>query len=222
MKVAENYKKITEHINEIAVKCGRNPNEIQLLAVSKGYSWGQISPAYDLGCRHFGESRVQEALVKMGEAPNDVQWHLIGPLQKNKVRKCIGKFQIIHSVDSVELAKKISECSREEKTNILLEANTSGEASKHGLTPNEWKNVINDVIKLPGITILGLMTIAPLVEDEGIIRNCFAGLRILRDDLVKIMGLPLPHLSMGMSHDYPLAIMEGATILRVGTAIFKG
>lgn len=225
MSVFEKYLFVKERINECAIKCGRNPSDIALVAVSKNFHWEHVFPAYKAGCRNFGENRVQEALLKIPQAPDDVHWHMIGNLQENKVKKAIGKFVLIHSVDSLELAKKISRHSQEADivTSILLQANTSGEETKQGLDAEGWKKVFEDLIILPALNIKGLMTMAPFTEDEKKIRNCFAGLRTLRDSLSTMGGnhVNLDHLSMGMSHDYPLAIAEGATILRIGSAIFS-
>lgn len=220
MDSAERYKKVCDDIVQTALAAGRDPAEITLIAVSKGHSWGHIQPVYDLGCRQLGESRTQEALPKMEEAPSDIQWHLIGSLQKNKVRKAVGHFILIHSVDSLELAEKISSCSLEKgiKTSILLEVNTSGETSKHGMTVACCRELFDTVCALPGIKVEGLMTLAPLTEDVGLVRSCFATLRHLREELTT--RYPLKHLSMGMSHDYRLAIAEGATLLRIGRLIF--
>jgi PLP dependent protein len=224
MNVGSNYRKVLTNISEIANHCGRNPREINLVTVSKTHSLESILPIYESGCRDFGENKLQDVLPKKEEGPSDIKWHFIGTLQKNKVRKAIGKFALIHSVDSVELARKISDISVEKgfNTRVLLQANTSGEESKHGLTAKQWKDAWEELLFLPGLTIQGLMTMAPLVDDEIIIRTCFSKLRILRDDLVKLTGnkIMLPHLSMGMSHDYPIAIEEGATLLRIGSAIF--
>lgn len=212
-----NYSHILDEISETAMACGRAPKEITLIAVSKGYPWDVVEPAYASGCRDFGESRLQEALPKIDLAPADIRWHLIGTLQKNKVAKAIGIFSLIHSVDTPELATKISQCSEERGviTPILLQVNTSGETTKHGLSQEQWQPHLEALFQLPSIRIEGLMTMAPFVEDEKAIRNCFALLRKMRDKL------NLQHLSMGMSHDYRIAIEEGATLLRIGTAIFK-
>lgn len=212
-----NYLSIQQEIEKIAQKCGRDPATIRLIAVSKGHPWEEVQPVYAAGCRHFGESRWQEAEEKMGNAPSDIHWHFIGTLQKNKVRKVIGKFVLIHSVDSFELAKKISECSLEKgiQSSILLEINVSKEITKHGLTPEQLLLQFDQFQNLPSINIEGLMTMAPLTEDAQIIRRCFSDLRNLRDQL------GLLHLSMGMSHDYPIAIEEGSTLLRIGTAIWE-
>jgi PLP dependent protein len=193
---------------------------VTLIAVSKNRSVEQMMELYRQGCRDFGESRIQEALDKMEKMPTDIRWHLIGTLQKNKVRKAIGKFALVHSVDTPELARKISECSSEAglTTQILLQANTSGEPSKHGLSPYQWNEAYPKLLKLPNLKIEGLMTMAPLVDDQQLIRRCFSNLRLLRDQLGGSPALPI--LSMGMSHDYRIALEEGATHLRVGTAIF--
>ncbi len=222
---ADNYQRIQEEIAAAVQRCGRAPSEINLIAVSKGYSWDHIFPVYGSGCRHFGENRIQEALLKISEAPSDINWHMIGPLQKNKVNKAIGKFTLIHSVDSIELAQKISMCSvgAGKTTSILLQVNTSGEKTKHGLNEEGWRDQFESLLHLPGISLEGLMTMASLIENEAIIRNCFARLRLFKDELISKFGLKTSfrHLSMGMSHDYRYAIAEGATLLRIGTAIFK-
>ncbi|MBA3958663.1 MAG: YggS family pyridoxal phosphate-dependent enzyme [Parachlamydiaceae bacterium] len=199
------------------------PSHIQLVAVSKGHPIESILSVYQTGCRDFGENRIQEALEKQTKMPSDIRWHMIGTLQLNKVRKAIGKFTLIHSVDTPELAQKISSCSLEQnlKTAILLQVNTSGELSKHGLSVEQWRKAFASVLALPGVHIEGLMTIAPLVEDKETIRRCFASLREFRDELEKQYKISLPKLSMGMSHDYQIAIQEGATLLRIGSAIFK-
>jgi len=222
MAARDRYRHLLEEISETALACGRNPKEITLVAVSKGYPWDLVQPAYDAGCRVFGESRMQEALAKITAAPTDIHWHFIGTLQKNKVAKAIGAFSLIHSVDTPELALKISQCSQERGvvTPILLQVNTSGEASKHGLSEELWKPHLESLFQLPAIRIEGLMTMAPFVEEEKVIRRCFSRLREMRDRY-ELNHLTLRHLSMGMSHDYRIAVQEGATLLRIGTAIFK-
>ncbi len=216
------YRKIVTHVQDLAKECGRNPDEIQIVAVSKSHSLEEIRQVYDEGCRLFGESRVQEALPKMEQAPEDIRWHLIGTLQKNKVNKVLGRFQLIHSVDSLELAEKISSGSSEGgiKTPILLQVNTSYEAAKHGLTADEWQRAFDALLKLPSLSIEGFMTMGPRSQDPAQTLHSFASLRQFQDLMRRQSGLPLPHLSMGMSGDYPLAIREGATLLRIGTALF--
>lgn len=195
----------------------------QLLVVTKGVALPRILEAYALGCRDFGESRLQEALQKMEGAPSDIRWHFIGRLQKNKVGKVVGRFALIHSVDSVELAEKIGEASKERgvESNVLLQVNTSGEKTKAGLSVKEWKGTFSYLSNIQGLKICGLMTMAPLGGDEVIIRRSFSELRHLRDDLCLMHGVTLDTLSMGMSNDFRLAIEEGATLVRLGTAIFS-
>jgi PLP dependent protein len=222
--IIKNYQTVLKNINSIAASSGRDPASIQLLTVTKNHSWTEIEPLYQAGCQKFGENRVQEALEKMENAPNDIDWQFIGTLQKNKVRKVVGKFSLIHSVDTHELVEKISNCSAEQgiDTKILLEVNTSGELSKHGFSPEDLKTQYQKLLKLPNIHIQGLMTMAPLTEDQQLIRNTFRQLRILRDELASASPQSfMQDLSMGMSHDYSIAIEEGATILRIGSAIFS-
>ncbi len=216
---ASNYLIIKQNIVDLAARYKRNLNEICLVAVTKGHSWDEITPLYEAGQRIFGESRQQEADSKMVLAPNDVSWHLIGSLQQNKVRKVIGKFTLIHSVDSPSLAQKISQCSLDAniETQILLQVNTSGELSKHGLSSDAWKMHLESILLLPGISVKGLMTMAPIDGNEKTVRSCFAKLREFKDSI----SLDLPFLSMGMSRDYPWAIAEGATHLRIGSALFE-
>lgn len=189
------------------------PANVSLIVVSKTASVEAIRQVYDLGCLDFGENRVQDALAKRDVLPKDIRWHFIGTLQKNKVKKVVGHFALIHSVDSVELAEEISK--HKVPTDILLQVNTSGEASKQGFTPDDLVKNLSSIQQLPYITVKGLMTMAPLTEDKEVIRKCFRDLRILRD------RFGLQELSMGMSHDYQIAIEEGATMVRIGTAIFS-
>jgi PLP dependent protein len=221
MGLEKNLRNVLEQIAQAATLAGRKSEEIALVAVSKGRSLEEMREAYFLGVHDFGENRVEEALDKIGQLPSDIRWHFIGKLQKNKVNKIIGKFSLIHSVDTIELAEKISRASLEKgvKSSILLEANTSGEATKSGLTPDEWKAGYQRLLDLEGIEIHGFMTMAPLTEDEGVIRHCFSELRLLQQHLQQI-GDSLETLSMGMSNDFFIAIQEGATLLRIGTALF--
>ncbi len=219
-----NYLKTVQDVKEKAHICGRQPDEITIIAVSKGCTLDTLLPAYQEGARNFGESRVQESLTKMVHMPADCNWHMIGTLQKNKVSTAVSRFNLIHSVDSLELAKKISETSRFKSkiTSILLQVNTSGEKTKHGLSETEWERHLDQLNELSNMHIKGLMTIAPLIGDEKVIRNCFKKLYHLREKWKGFLREPelFVHLSMGMSHDYPIAIEEGATLLRIGSAIF--
>lgn len=213
-----NYQRVLDEVGSAAERAGRASKEITLVAVSKGNADAAIRTVYDAGCRDFGENRIQEVLPKIQSSPQDIRWHFIGSLQANKVRKAINTFFLIHSVDSLGLAQKISDCSPKPQP-ILLQVNTSGEQTKHGLDEAAWFAVFEQLLQLPGIEIKGLMTMAPFQTDEKQVRRCFSSLRIFKEKLSQF--LPLPHLSMGMSQDYHLAIQEGATILRIGSAIFK-
>lgn len=195
---------------------------ITLVAVSKNVPMKAFYEIYNAGQRYFGENRLPQCIQKIEEAPKDCVWHYIGPLQSNKINKALSRFSLIHTIDTPDLAKKVAKASKERGmiTNILLQANTSGELTKQGLNPEEWLKSFEEIKDLEGIHIQGLMTMAPFVQDEKIVRDCFAKLRELRDRLEKEFGVTLPDLSMGMSNDYLWAIQEGATILRIGSAIF--
>lgn len=219
------YLDILEQIKQTTLECGRLLSDVELVAVTKSVDWPAVLPIYLQGQRNFGENRLSDAVQKIKEAPKDCHWHFIGALQSNKIRKVIEHFSLVHSVDSLELAKKISECSRQSNrvTHVLLQANTSGEQSKQGNTPQRWKECFEEVLSLPNICVDGLMTMAPLTQDEAVIRSCFARLRHLQSDLNQMaMGKAhLRHLSMGMSNDFKIAISEGATLLRIGSALFS-
>jgi hypothetical protein len=224
MEPTIHYLQILEQIHLKACQCGRDPDEITFIAVTKNQSFEAIKEVYKCGGRDFGESRVQEALPKIPLLPSDSHWHFIGSLQNNKVAKVIAPFCLIHSVDSLGLAKKISQSSEkmQQTTSILLEVNTSLEKSKHGLNEEAWKALLEEINLLPHIKIEGLMTMAPFTSDERQIRKCFNQLYRLREEWKNLMKAPhiFNHLSMGMSNDYLIAIEEGATLLRIGTAIF--
>jgi PLP dependent protein len=221
ISLEKNVQRVYQQMEAAALRADRKKEEIQLVAISKKESVSKVQELYDLGIRNFGENRIAEALEKMPILPKDIRWHYVGKLQKNKVSKVIGHFVLIHSVDSVELAEKISSSSLERgvKTRILLEANVTGEKSKWGLSSNEWKRSFASLLDLKGIEIDGLMTMAPLTKDTSVIRRCFSDLKLLQTEL-RTFGKNLPVLSMGMSHDFPIAIEEGATLIRLGTALF--
>jgi PLP dependent protein len=187
-----------------------------LLAVSKGRSIQEIEQLYQWGVRDFGENRVHELQDKKSLLPKDIQWHFIGSLQRNKAKKIAGEVALIHSIDSLDLAKEISKVAQQ-KTLVqpcLLQVNISGEKRKHGLCPEEIKQGWYELKELKGIEWKGLMTMAPLTEDQALIRSTFRGLKKLGD------FLGLKELSMGMSQDYKVALEEGATIVRLGRLVF--
>jgi hypothetical protein len=213
---------VRSSIKEAAEAAGRNSAEIELVAVTKTHPPETIQQAIDSGQLIFGENRVQEARVKIPLLPSKARWHLIGHLQKNKIRQALPLFELIHGVDSLDLASNINRITEETGAlaRILLEVNVSGESSKFGFKPNDLKRDIDQLLALKRLQIEGLMTIAPFLEKAEEARKYFADLRVLRDYLQKATGVSLPQLSMGMSGDYIPAIMEGATMVRVGTAIF--
>lgn len=219
-----NYQLLLQKIEAHARAIGRDPSSFRLVVVSKTHSIERILSLYEAGVRDFGENRVQEALLKIEQSPADIRWHLIGPLQKNKVRKALPYFSLFHSVDSLELAQKMHEVAREtgKKPEILLQVNVSGEKTKHGLSPEEWEAQLPQVERLDALLIRGFMTMAPFVEEESVVRSTFCRLRWWRDSLWKKYSFTKSwgELSMGMSHDYLLAMEEGATLLRIGSAIF--
>lgn len=224
MTQAYGYTRLLNEVRERANACGRQAEEITIVAVSKNHPLISVEKAYQEGVRDFGESRIQEALTKISSMPGDCRWHLVGSLQSKKVNKAVSSFQLIHSVDTPELVRKISHASEKQGvvTSILLQINTTGEISKHGMPPDAWEQALPEVNALHNVRVEGLMTMAPLTEDRGIIRKCFSTLRLLRDAWRGRMRDPasFQQLSMGMSHDFPIAIEEGATLLRIGTAIF--
>ena len=204
-------------------RAGRPAGSVQLLAVSKTFPVEDIMQAYNDGQRDFGENRLQEAMGKMPAMPADCTWHLIGPLQRNKVRKALEQgFSLIEAVDSLTLAECISRIAGELGTTarILLEVNVDAEESKHGFTPQGIVEAWAALTALPHLDIRGLMCIPAPTEDPEGARPAFASLRALAERLRAQGPLPLPELSMGMSHDFPVAVEEGATIVRVGSAIF--
>lgn len=222
--VAKNYKMVEQKVCEACEKVGRDRSEVTLIAVSKTKPVSMIQEAIEAGAQVFGENKVQELCEKYEVLPQSLHWHLIGHLQRNKVKYVVDKAELIHSVDSLRLAQEISkEALKKQLTvNILIEVNVAGEDSKFGITPEETEELIREIAKLPGISIKGLMTIAPYVEDPEDNRFVFRTLKKLAVD-IKMKNIDNVHmdvLSMGMTNDYQVAIEEGATMVRVGTGIF--
>ncbi len=220
--IRENLECIQQQIATATEKSGRAPDSAQLLAVSKTYPPEIIRQAFDAGQIHFGENRVQEALDKIPQLPAEIEWHLIGHLQKNKVRKVLPVCAWIHSVDSLKLAGGIDRIAGELnlKAKVYLQVNISHDDAKFGFSPAEIRQSLDQLANMEHLHIEGLMTIPEFSDDVEKTRPHFAALRELRDQLKINSDLPLPGLSMGMSHDFTVAIEEGATIVRVGSAIF--
>lgn len=222
--IADNVARIQSAVAQHAAAANRDPSDVTIVAVSKTMPIDRIEAAHHAGMRHFGENRVQEAEGKIGTVElAGVKWHLIGHLQTNKARAAAKLFDVIQSVDSLRVAEALSrEALRvERQIDILLEVNISGEASKFGLTPNEIPDIAAHVAQLSNLRVSGLMTIAPHVADPEETRPVFRAVRHLGDRIRPIVGNPsIWHLSMGMSNDFGVAISEGATIVRIGRAIF--
>ena len=220
--IDENFKIIEEKINETCIKTNRKIDDITLVAVSKNNNISSISEAYSAGILNFGENKAQELRDKSKLVKENVIWHFIGHLQTNKVKYIIDTAEYIHSVDSVKLTEEINKRATgiDKIQKILIEINTSGENSKYGIKNlDELNNITNHYLGLSNIKLVGLMTMAPFIENENIIRESFIRLREYKEELNK-QGLQLTELSMGMTNDYQIAIEEGATMLRIGTAIF--
>lgn len=223
--VRDNLDVIEKGIWETCEKAGRKRDEITLVAVSKNNPPEKIMEAYDEGVRHFGENRVQEMIGKMDLLPKDIKWHLIGHLQRNKVRYIVDRVYLIHSVDSLRLAEEISREAEKRgiTVNVLIEVNVAGEISKYGTTAEDAVQLVTAAALLPGIRVKGLMTIAPLAENAEDNRSHFVKLKQLSVDIASknIDNTSMDILSMGMTGDYAVAIEEGADMIRVGTGIFK-
>lgn len=222
--VKENLDRVEENIKNACLRAGRDRSEVTLIAVSKTKPVEMIKEAVEWGAVNFGENKVQELTDKIPRLPESLSWHMIGHLQRNKVKYIIGKTVLIHSVDSIRLAKQIDEESKKAGiiTKILVEVNAAGEESKFGITVDEALPFVEEVSKMQNIKVCGLMTIAPYVENPEENRIYFQKLRQLKVDISKknIDNVSMDILSMGMTGDYEVAIEEGATLVRVGTGIF--
>lgn len=222
MDIAKNLEHVRKQIAASAEKSGRTPADVELVAISKTHDAERVREAIEAGHNLFGESRVQEARVKIPELPSRLRWHFVGHLQKNKIRHALPLFELFHSVDSLELAEQMNRIADEDgmRPRVLLEVNVSGEGSKFGFKPETLRAGMETLLALPRLSIEGFMTIPPLAEQAEASRKFFVQLRELRDSLQKEFDLKLPQLSMGMTNDFTIAIEEGATLVRVGTAIF--
>jgi len=236
-----NLRSVQERIAAAAKRAGLDPVGVTLVAVTKTQPTEVIRAAYDLGLRHFGENRVEEAEAKVGELPPDITWHMIGHVQSRKAERAASLFHVVHSVDSVKLAQRLERASaaRAKPLLVLLELNVSGEAGKYGFPAERWAEdtaqgagaftgqgaallaAIAEIAALPHLQVQGLMTMAPIVADPEQARPVFARVRQLRDELsAAFPHVHWPHLSMGMTDDFEVAVEEGATLVRIGRAIF--
>jgi PLP dependent protein len=222
MDIAENLERVCEQVRQAAIKAARAVDQIELVAITKTHPAEKVREAVQAGHRLFGESRVQEARAKIPELPSNLRWHFVGHLQKNKIRHALPLFELFHGVDSFGLAQEMSRIAAEEGMHprMLLEINVAEEGSKFGFRAETLRAEIESLLALPRLSIEGLMCIPPLAEEAEASRKFFVQLRELRNSLEKEFDVKLPHLSMGMTQDFWIAVEEGATLLRVGTAIF--
>lgn len=222
--LCENLKKVEDNVDTACRKAGRSRDEVTLIAVSKTKPVEMLSTIYNQGIRDFGENKVQEMCDKMEQLPSDIRWHMIGHLQTNKVKYIVGHTTLIHSVDSLHLAKEIEKQAEKKDVtvDILVEVNIAEEESKFGIHKEETYELVRQIAALPHVHICGLMTIAPYVENPEDNRMYFRGIRQLSVDIAEqnIDNVDMDVLSMGMTGDYMVAIEEGATMVRVGTGIF--
>lgn len=220
--IEANLNRVKNEIAQAVQVSGRNAPDIELVAVTKTHPAEIVREAVDAGHTLFGESKVQEARVKIPLLPSNLRWHFIGHLQKNKIRHALPLFEMIHSVDSLDLAQAIDRIAHENGLHprILLEVNVAGEGNKFGFKATTLRGELESLLLLPRLSIEGLMCIPPLAEEAETSRKYFVELRELRDALEREFQVKLPQLSMGMTNDYSVAVEEGATLVRVGTAIF--
>jgi hypothetical protein len=219
---AENLKVVRQRIKAACDRSDREPNSVTLLAVTKSQPPEIVAAAAELGLVFFGENKIQEAKAKIPLCPGKLHWHFIGHLQSNKCRDAVESFEMIQSVDSLPLAQEINKrCEQAAKTMpVLLEVNVAGEASKFGCKPEQLPAELKEMNALPRLKIRGLMTVPPWSPEPEKSRPYFLQLRELKARCEQVVGVPLPHLSMGMSGDFEVAIEEGSTIVRIGTALF--
>ena len=223
-RIRENLTAVKQNITNACKKSGREAESVRLVAVSKTRPVEDLQEAYVCGCRDFGENKVQELVEKYEAMPKDIRWHMIGHLQRNKVKYIVDKVYLVHSVDCVRLAEEISKeaLKKDVTVSVLVEVNVAGEESKFGTMAEEAVSLVEEIAKLPGICVKGLMTIAPYVENAEENRLYFAKLKQIYVDIIhkNIDNVCMEELSMGMTGDYEVAISEGATYVRVGTGIF--
>jgi pyridoxal phosphate enzyme (YggS family) len=220
--IAENLERVCEQIAQAAAKVGRSVHEVELVAISKTHDAAKVREAVEAGQTLFGESRVQEARLKIPELPSSLRWHFVGHLQKNKIRHALPLFELFHGIDDVDLAREMNRIAEEEGLHprVLLEVNVAGEGNKFGFQPNKLRENMETLLALSRLTIEGLMCIPPIAEEAELSRKYFVDFRELRDALEREFAVKFSTLSMGMTQDFAIAVEEGATLVRVGTAIF--
>jgi PLP dependent protein len=222
MSIIENYKRIETEVAGVAVSSGRNPLGTRIICVSKTFDESVVQEAIDAGIRVFGENKIQEAKRKIPNLKGDFTFHMIGHLQSNKARDAVSLFDLIHSIDKAETAASVDrEAARiGKRQKVLVQVNTSGEESKSGIDPADAPDLVKRILDMKNLDLRGLMTMAPFTDDESVIRDTFRSARKLMEAINTSLGISLNELSMGMSSDYRIAVEEGATMVRIGTAIF--
>jgi pyridoxal phosphate enzyme (YggS family) len=219
--IKENLQRVQERIESAGSRVGRAIEDVTIIAVTKTHGSETVDAVLEAGVTDIGENRIQEFLAKRSKVTKPCRWHLVGTLQRNKATKAIGQFAMIHSVDRLKLAETLDRLGKENDwtTRILLEVNTTGEETKHGFTPDEVPAVAARVAGLSSLRLEGLMTLGPLTDDQTVIRRSFQSLFRLREKIEDTLAIPLPHLSMGMSDDFEIAVEEGATLVRLGRVL---
>ena len=222
ISISENLDHVREQIAQAAADAGRTADDVELVAITKTHPAETVREAIDARQTLFGESRVQEARLKIPELPSNIRWHFVGHLQKNKIRHALPLFELFHGVDSLALAQEMNRIAAEDGGHpwVLLEVNVAEEGSKFGFKNETLRAEMESLLALPRLSIEGLMCVPPLADEAEASRKFFARLRELRDSLEEEFDLKLPRLSMGMTQDFWIAVEEGATLVRVGTAIF--
>ena len=222
MTLEANLSEVRQRVAAACARAGRDPQEVTLVAVAKGHPPATVEAAAELGLTLFGENREQEAMAKIGRCPGHLRWHLIGSLQTNKCRDAVRFFEMIHSVDRFEVVEQLEKFAANSAKSlpVLLQVNVAGESSKHGFSPDQLLADLDRINAREHVEIHGLMTIAPWSEDPEKVRPIFHRLNELKAECERRLGAPLPHLSMGMSGDFEIAIEEGATMIRLGTILF--
>ena len=224
MAIEDNVRQVQARIAAACARVHRDPREVEIVAVSKTVDVERIRQAIAAGIRIIGENRVQEAWPKVQAIGRGVAWHMVGHLQTNKVKRALECFDLIESVDSLHLAEEISRrataCGR--RVEVFVEVNTSGEPSKFGVPPEQAPDLVRRIARLPGVQVTGLMTVGAFLPDPELVRPCFVTLRQLKEEIDRlgIEGVGLKHLSMGMTDDFEVAVEEGATLVRIGRALF--
>jgi pyridoxal phosphate enzyme (YggS family) len=220
--IADNYNAVLDRVAAACARAGREPGEVRVIGVTKTKPAATVREASEAGITDVGENYVQEIIEKHDELGDIVRWHFIGHLQRNKVRAIAPFVSMIHGVDSERLGIEIDRqaTSLGRRVPVLMQVNTSGEESKFGIAPEEAPALAAALARMPNIELAGLMTIAAFLDDQELVRPMFRHLRALRDSISRDLAIPLPHLSMGMTADFEAAIEEGATLVRIGTALF--